>query len=396
MISKQFALFAPASALVLAGVLAACGGGGGGGGTGTLRLALTDAPCGYDQVWVTIEKVRVHRSATADDSDAGWAEVVLNPARRVDLLSLTNGVLEELGQTPLPAGKYTQMRLVLAANGGATPLANSVVPTGSAETPLNTPSGQQSGLKMNVNIDVAADQLADVLLDFQVCKSVVRAGNSGNYQLKPVIAVTPRWVSGVQGYVAGAVANGNTLVSLQQQQNGAPVIVRATTPDPTGKALLPWVAPGSYDLVVTAPGYATNVVTGVAVVADTVTTVNSAAAPMPAASSPSAAASGVVATTTVPIDASLVARQAITSSGRSIEVAGGPVDASTGGYALTLPVAAPQVAPYVAAPAALAFAADTAAAGKYTLVAESVGSTKNAGPLTFGAGASMSTNFTFP
>lgn len=371
--------------------IAACGGGSDAG-TGTLRLALTDAPCGYDQVWVTIEKVRVHRSASADDGDAGWAEVVLNPSQRVNLLSLTNGVLEELGQTRLPAGKYTQMRLVLAANGGATPLANSVVPTGGAETPLTTPSGQQSGLKMNVDIDVAADQLADVLLDFQVCKSVVRAGNSGNYQLKPVIAVTPRWVSGVQGYVASAVANGNTQVSVQQ--NGA--IVRSTVPDSTGKALLPWVAPGSYDLVVTAPGYATDVVTGVVVAADTVTTVNSAAAPLPAASSPSAAASGVVATTTTPIDAGLVARQAITSTGRSVEIAGGPVDASTGGYALTLPVGAPLVAPYVAAPAALAFAPDTAAAGKYTLVAESGGATKSAGPLSFGAGASISTNFTFP
>ena len=372
--------------------LAACGGGSGGSGTGTLRLALTDAPCGYDQVWVTIEKVRVHQSAGAGAGDAGWSEVVLSPARRVDLLSLTNGVLEELGQTPLPAGKYTQMRLVLAANGGGTPLANSIVPTGSAETPLTTPSGQQTGLKLNVNIDVAADRLADVLLDFQVCKSIVRAGNSGNYHLKPVVSVTPRWVSGVQGHVATAVANGNTTVSLQQ--DGA--IVRATVPDSTGKALLPWVAPGTYDLVVTAPGHATDIVTGVIVAADTVTTVNSAAAPLPAASSPSAAASGVVATTTLTIEAGHLARPALKSVGRRVEVAGGPVDGSTGAYALTLPVAAPQVAPYVAAPATLVFAPDTAAAGKYTLVAESAGATKSAGPLTFGAGGSIATNFTFP
>lgn len=91
--------------LLLAG-LAACGGGGGDSGSadsGTLRLALTDAPtCGYDAVNVTIQKIRVHQSSSASDTDNGWSEVVLNPARRVNLLTLTNGVLNELGQTPCP------------------------------------------------------------------------------------------------------------------------------------------------------------------------------------------------------------------------------------------------------------------------------------------------------
>ena len=84
-----------AAAAALAGLLAlglaACGGGGGGGGdtasggTGTLRLAMTDAPaCGFDTVNVTVEKVRVHQSSTAADADGGWSEVVLNPARRID------------------------------------------------------------------------------------------------------------------------------------------------------------------------------------------------------------------------------------------------------------------------------------------------------------------------
>ncbi len=89
----------------LAAVLTACGGGGGGiGGTGaamgTMRVSITDAPsCGYDAVYVTVEKVRVHQTAGAGDGDAGWSEIVLNPAQRIDLLSLTNGVLEELGET---------------------------------------------------------------------------------------------------------------------------------------------------------------------------------------------------------------------------------------------------------------------------------------------------------
>jgi len=129
-------------AAALSAVLVACGGGGGGGdgsasGMGTMRVALTDAPTGdYDAVNVTITKVRVHQSSTAADGDAGWSEITLNPARRVDLLTLQNGVLSELGQMPLDAGKYQQVRLVLADNDATTPLANSVVPKGGTERAL--------------------------------------------------------------------------------------------------------------------------------------------------------------------------------------------------------------------------------------------------------------------
>ena len=103
---------------ILAGTaLVACGGGDGGAttttqspaspaGSGTLRVALTDAPaCGFDQVNVTIERVRVHQSSTAGDNDGGWVDIpVVNGPRKVDLLALTNGVLMELG-TDHPDGR---------------------------------------------------------------------------------------------------------------------------------------------------------------------------------------------------------------------------------------------------------------------------------------------------
>jgi hypothetical protein len=45
---------------------------------GTLRLAMTDAPaCGYDAIHVTVTKVRVHQSATAAVSEAGWQGVIV-------------------------------------------------------------------------------------------------------------------------------------------------------------------------------------------------------------------------------------------------------------------------------------------------------------------------------
>src|SRR5690606_37415197 len=106
-----------------AAVLAACGGGGetaDSRATGTLNVSMTDAPaCGYDTVWVTVTKGRVRQSETAAAKDAGWSEVLVDPVaggRRIDLLDLQNGVLTDLGQAKLPAGHYTQVRLVLADN----------------------------------------------------------------------------------------------------------------------------------------------------------------------------------------------------------------------------------------------------------------------------------------
>ena len=370
--------------------LAACGGGGGGdsaAGSGTLRLALTDAPsCGYDAVHVTVAKVRVHQSSSAGDADAGWSEVVLNPARRVDLLSLTNGVLMELGQIPLPTGKYTQMRLVLADNSATQPLANSVLPTGGSEVALKTPSGQQSGVKTNINIDIAENKIADFVLDFDACKSVVQAGASGQYLLKPVVTVIPRYVSGVQGYMDPALGAGVTRVSLQL--NGT--VVKATVPDSTGKFLLQPVAPGNYTLVMAAPGRTSAVVTGVPVAAETVTPLASAAAPVVLPPSASASAAG-----TAPADTLVRALQPLAVG--TVEIDGQYVNSVTGAYAFSLPVSAPLVAAYAAAPAPLVFSADAPAAGRYTLRASLPGfADKDAVLPALNAGGAATANFTFP
>jgi len=371
--------WAGAAGLAAATVLGACGGGGGGGGEaaggeGTLRVALTDAPsCGYDNVWVTVEKVRVHTSGGAADADSGWREIDVSPARRIDLLTLTNGVLAELGSTPLPAGSYSQIRLVLAENGdGATP-ANAVKPTGGTEVALRTPSAQQSGLKLQSHFTVESGQQADLVLDFDACKSVVRAGNSGAYNLKPVVSVAARLSSGIQGYVSTTLSLNGTTVSAQQ--NGT--VVRSTAPDATGKFVLAFLQPGNYDVVVTSEGRSTAVVTSVPVSTATasVTAVNAATAAIAPPASPMRELTGtalVGTTTTLVADATATVRQAVGAA--TVQVAQAPVNAELANYRFSLPTAAPVRAPY-AATGPLAFTAETASAGKYTLVGTAPGRT---------------------
>lgn len=372
-------------------LMVACGGGGGmadlSASNGTIRYALTDAPsCGYDAVNVTVQKVRIHQSSTAAETDGGWSEVILNPAKRVDLLTLTNGVLSELGQTSLPAGKYTQIRFVLASNDSTNPLANSVVPTGGTETALKSPSGQQSGIKANVNVDVASNKTIDLVIDFDACKSIVSAGNSGQYILKPVINIIPRYLSGVSGSVDASLVSATTSVSVQQ----AGVVVRSTSPDSAGKFLLQPVPPGNYTLVLTAAGRSTMVITGVPVATETVTAVNASTAPLTLSLSSSGTLNG-----TAPLETLVRVLQPLTV-GTTIEVTGHFVD-NSGHYSYVVPVGAPSVAAYAVSPAALAFSSDTAAAAKYTLNASFMGfADKTVALGVLGSTTTITSNFTFP
>jgi len=71
--------------LSFAALLTACGGGGSStNSSGTVSASLTDAPaCGYDHVYVTVNKLRINASANAGPSDAGWYDITLSHRARL-------------------------------------------------------------------------------------------------------------------------------------------------------------------------------------------------------------------------------------------------------------------------------------------------------------------------
>jgi len=365
-----------ASTLTAVALLSSCGGGGSSatGAPGALRLALTDGPaCGFDHVYVTIESVRVHASASAEESDAGWTDIPLAEKRRVDLLTLTNGALTELGTTALPAGRYQQVRLVLAANeAGASAMANAVLPTGSTEErPLGAPGGQGgSSIKIPAEIEVAADATADFVLDFDACKSVAAAGRDGTYQLKPVITVVPRSASGIEGVLADELAANTTIVSAQRDG----ISIRSTRPDASGRFSIPFLEPGSYSLVIASEAHATGVVTDVPVHAG-MTIVGQPATAIALPRSPAREITGAVTLNTEsdagasapsPFTEGLVRAAQQLAGGHSFEVRSRPLDAVAGTYRLTVPTAAPMRAAY-AGSGALSFVPDATDAGRYSV-----------------------------
>lgn len=362
--------------LAAAALLAGCGGGATntsgsiGSPGGTLRVSLTDAPaCGFDAVNVTVERVRVHQSegATGAPGEAGWSELVLSPPRRVDLLQLTNGVLLELGQVALPAGRYQQIRLVLAANAGSPP-ANSVIPSGGSEVPLATPSGQTSGIKLLAQVDVPAGQTADVVLDFDACRSVVRRGNSGQYGLKPVVSVIPLLSAGaISGHVDLALlASG---VSVTAQAGGR--VVKATVPDGAGGFRLSPVPAGGYTVAITAAGRATRVVGGVPVVGGGNAVLATLAQPLALPPSP---ALGQVFGQVLPVAAEAELRVLQTvGAALEVEVAHARADGLDGSYAFTLPRADAQFASFGTGLLPLVFADVPGSGGRYVIEASAGG-----------------------
>jgi hypothetical protein len=347
-------------ALVMTAGVAACGGGddGGASGPGTVSVSLTDAPaCGFDQVNVTVSKVRVHQSSSADDTAAGWTDITVNPPRKINLLDFNDPTqpihVQPLGLAPLEAGHYTQLRLVLIPNSGSSPLANSIVLSGTTqEIPLDTPSGIQSGVKLVHQFTVNSGQRVDLLLDFDACKSIVQTGN-GKYKLKPVIKVIPFVLNGIQGFIDKTLTN--VRVSAQQQGQIIRETVLNTT---TGEFFLAHLDPGNYDVVISADSHATAVISGVPVASDTsITTLSTSGTPFTLASSATQNINGTV--TLSPADddgAVIVAAKQTVVPGPTVTVKSQMATVITGNppgdysYAMTLPIGAPSLAAFGALP----------------------------------------------
>lgn len=357
--------------LVAVGLCSGCSGGGGdagggaGGGSvqaGVLSVSLTDAPaCGFDEVNVTVSRVRVHQIDSANENAAGWTDITLNPPRKINLLTLNdatlpNLALESLGETPLPAGHYTQLRLVLVENSGNNPPVNSVVLSGPprAEIPLDTPSAIQSGIKLLYPFNLGAGQRVDLLLDFDACKSIVRRGN-GTYGLKPVIKVIPFVLNGIEGFVDSALLGSHVVVSAQVNS----AVIRATVPNPdTGRFLLARLTPEHYDVVITADGRATKVIAGVPVASTTsITAISTNAMPAPPITLEPATSQSINGTVTVSPpddgDAVIVAAKQSLAGGPVVTVRsqGATTFTSTPQpgdyeYNLTLPIARPWFGSY--------------------------------------------------
>ena len=160
-------------------------------------LLLTDAPGDFKAAVVTIDRVYLQ-------GQGGRVDLVTTP-KTFDLIKLQNEVATLVAGLDVPAGTYSQLRLVVSGayievedNGGTKVFATSAtyagLPAGKhVDGTLVTPSWDASGLKIDLpgdKLEVGAGQTI-VMIDFDVKDSFGhQAGNSGRWILHPVIKAT--------------------------------------------------------------------------------------------------------------------------------------------------------------------------------------------------------------
>jgi hypothetical protein len=216
-------------------------------GTSRVTVRMVDAPGDYDEVNVEVLDVLIKSNSDTDDSQ-GWVSIgdkaQVGENKIYNLLDLTGGVNALLADNLVPSGNLGQIRLLLGDE-------NTLV-KGDMSYPLKTPSAQQSGLKLKVNQTLEAGKSYEFLLDFDVEHSVVKAGNSGIYNLHPVIRVsTKENTGGIKGKVVigTPAAKPGFAVSVSIPVEGG-TIETAMNAD-TGEFLLAGVPPGTYTVTLT-------------------------------------------------------------------------------------------------------------------------------------------------
>jgi hypothetical protein len=245
-----------------------CGGSGGGsdsGGSGTLSLSMTDDSSDqFEAVYVTIDEIQIHLGGS-EGSPNNWRPLTMQRSPiTVNLLNLTNGVREQLGVVGLPEGDYTQVRLIIGETPEVTglPFANYVV---DKSTPANIyelkiPSGTNTGFKIVENFTIADKQTLELVLDFDASRSVIQAGNSGQWLLKPTVKiknledasiVKGQVTDGANGVVSNAIVSAQVYDPTKADEKDK-ILIEASTVTNIGGNYALFLKAGTYNIIAAA------------------------------------------------------------------------------------------------------------------------------------------------
>ncbi|WP_201351799.1 DUF4382 domain-containing protein [Hydrogenimonas urashimensis] len=220
-------------------------------GTGTISLRLSDAPFlgrNVKGVYIKINDILYHHNGR-------WVSAPdFNGTESINLLTLQNGKSIHLSDIVLPAGHYTQIRFRLDPTEGDGKSRHNpgchILFDDNSTQPLFVPGGAQSGYKAVGEFNVTVDSKVEVTADFDVHKSIVKAGHSGKYILKPTIRLV---VNELSGEINGTVrdwqdynASKDALVVFAYKENGFES--DETEPDENGTRFVHAVGAGDVNM----------------------------------------------------------------------------------------------------------------------------------------------------
>lgn len=219
--------------------------------TARVQLKLVDEPGDYEEVNIEIIDIQYQSS---EDDEENWESFTPEGGYpiNVDITELIAGNSLLLTDEVVPVGILKQVRLVLSDN-------NTLKIEGEEELiPLDTPSSQQSGLKLNLDEELEAGFVYTFILDWSVQESIVKAGNSGKYILKPVIKVDAEISSGsISGKVIELIEEVETPIANQivEVYTTDDTLVKDTLTDDNGDFMIQGLEEGTYTVKITKEGY---------------------------------------------------------------------------------------------------------------------------------------------
>lgn len=285
------------------------------GGTGTLRVVVTDKPFPFEfisQALVTITSVEVRigdddgndtdgnendnansnendngddnanendggdendngdegNDNADDDDDDGSFIIIFEGQRVLNLLDLQNGRTDLLVEADIPAGTYTQMRLIVAEG--------EITLTDDRVFPLEVPSGEQTGIKLHFTFTIEADQETVLLLDVDLSKAfkpipggqIDDVSTIREFKFSPSVAMKLSELVDA-GSIAGTVSDPETNplgdVSVTAFEGDDEITSTATEDD--GTYTLSSLAAGTYRVEFSASGFEDAEVADVEVIA---------------------------------------------------------------------------------------------------------------------------------
>lgn len=218
--------------------------------TSRVQLKLIDAEGDYQEVNIEIIDILYNSS----EDEKGWISFTPESGYpiNVDLTELIAGNNVLLTDEIIASGMLKQIRLVLSDNNTLL-LENETTPIH-----LDTPSAQQSGLKLKLDTELEPGFSYTFILDWDVHKSILKAGNSGKYILKPVIRVNTEVNSGsISGKVIGEDLNDNVsgavplegiLVAVHEVENDT--FITETYTNENGDFIIQGLDPDYYKIII--------------------------------------------------------------------------------------------------------------------------------------------------
>jgi len=297
----QHARSATISGLVAATLLgvSACGGGDGVG-SAQMKLSVADAPVDGAQA-VVVKFTGVELTGNSGSP----VTITFAQPKSIDLLKDSGTASAMLFNQPIPAGKYSQIRLVVVADGD--PGNSYITLSDGSMHGLQVPSGSETGYKLVSGFTVPSSGVVDYTIDFDLRKDLTcPTGQSPVCFLKPADRLIDNTTVGnIQGVVSNTLIpdgctpgvylyNGSVTAPQDMNSSGStsdtnlPIASRVpvATSQPPYYYQFTFLAPGSYTVAFTCeaagddPDKAdsavtfTPVKTGVAVAANMTTTVD--------------------------------------------------------------------------------------------------------------------------